>query len=183
MAKYRISLTEEEAALCATIDLRVRHESHDEGRAAYLANREPILGLLRSLRERDGIPEERMRYWLDPEYNTGRLKASHKGVFEQNGRQGAEIYEHPHFVPYLRYFLFGAELPDPVIAAFEEAVGNPEWVTSGDIVPMGTRARGLAREYQLERREAAEEFFKLCLDMGLGVHTAASVRSAVMRLS
>ena len=182
MEKYHISLTEKEAAILERIDLRVRHESHDEGRAAYLANRQPILGLLRSLRERDGIPEERVRYWLDPEYNTGRLKASHKGVFERHGRRGDEIYEHPHFVPYLRYFLFGADLPDPVIAAFEESVGNPEWVTSGDIVPMGKRARGLAREYQLERRDTAEEFYKLCLDMGLGVHTAASVRGAVMQL-
>lgn len=175
-------MTDAEAALLEKIDVRVRHDSHEEGRAAYLANRAPILGLLRSLRERDGIPEERVRYWLDPEYNTGRLKSSHKGVFERNGRRGDEIYEHPHFVPYLRYFLFGAELPRPVMAAFEEAVGNPEWVTSGDIVPMGKHARGLAREYRLDRRDAAEEFFKLCLDMGLGVHTAASVRRAVMQL-
>ena len=182
MGQYDISLTEAEAALLDKIDLRVRHESHDEGHAAYLANREPIVGLMRSLSERDGIPEERVRYWLDPGYNTGRLKASHKGVFERNGRRGDEIYEHPHFTPYLRYFLFGADLPDAVIAAFEEAVGNPEWVTSGDIVPMGKRARGLARVHELDRRVAAEEFFKLCLDMGLGVHTAGSVRSAVMQL-
>lgn len=182
MEKYHISLTEEEAALLDRIDLRVRHVGHDEGRAAHLADREPIPGLLRSLRERDGIPEERLRYWLDPEYNTGRLKASHKGVFECNGRRGNEIYELPHFVPYLRYFLFGADLPVPVIAVFKEAVGNPEWVTSGDVVPMGKRARGLAREHQFDRRDAAEEFFKLCLDMGLGANAAASVRGAVMQL-
>ena len=69
-----------------------------------------------------------------------------------------------------------------MIAKFEAQVGNPDWVTSGDIVPMGTCARGLAREDRLDHRHAAAEFFKLCLDMGLGVDTAVSVRGAVMQL-
>ena len=182
MDKHYIQLTDREAELLENIDLRVKHKSHDEAHAAYKANREPILALLRSLSERDAVPQERLRYWLDPAYNTSRLKASHKGVFERNGRRGKEIYTHPHFVPYLRYFLFGADLPDVVIAQFETAVGNPAWVSSGDIVPMGKHAKDLVREYRLDRRVAAEEFFKLCLDLGLGVYTAASVRCAVMQL-
>ena len=182
MEKYHVELTEVEAALVREIDLRVRHRSHDEGHAAYQANERPILRLLESLSERGAIARERLSYWDDPKYNTGGLKTSHRGVFERNGWRGREIYTHPHFIPYLRYFLFGADLPDAVVADFEETVGNPAWVTSSDIVPIGKCARGLARRYGLDRKHAAAEFFKLCLDMGLERDTAFSVRRAVMQL-
>lgn len=182
MKKYHIELTEEEKALVEAIDFRVSHPKHDEGHAAYQANKHPILVLLKSLDARGAIPQERLNYWNDPTYNTGRLKASNKGMFERNGCTGQDIYTHPHFIPYLRYFLFGAELPEVVIAAFEGKVGNPDWVTSSDIVPIGKCARDLARQHRLDRAHAPEEFFKLCLDMGLGLSTAVSVMRAVKQL-
>lgn len=182
MEKYHIKLTESEAALLAQIDLRVNHRDHDEGHAAYNANKQPILALLRSLSERDAVPQERRNFWNDPRYHTGRTKASHKGLFERNGCTGSDIYTHPHFIPYLRYFLFGPELPDAVISAFEEKVGNPKWVTSSDIVPLGRFARDLARQHHLNPSEASKEFFKLCLDMGLGIGTAESVMRSVNQL-
>ena len=182
LKKYHIELTDQEKALVETIDLRTSHRHHSEGHAAYEANKQPILALLKSLSERHAIPEERLNYWRDPAYNTGRLKASHKGVFKRNGCTGQEIYTHPHFIPYLRYFLFGADLPDGVIGKFEEEVGNPCWVTSSDIVPIGKFARALVREHRLNRAHAPEEFFKLCLDIGLGLDTARSVRRSVMQL-
>jgi hypothetical protein len=144
--KYHIDLTEAEKALVARIDLRMSHPDADAGHVAYEANKQSILALLRSLSERGAIPEERVRYWNDPDYYTGRLKASHKGVFERNGCHGMDIYTHPHFIPYLRYFLYGADLPDAVILKFEEKVGNPDWVSSSDIVPIGKHARDLARQ-------------------------------------
>ena len=182
MKKYHIEVTDEGKALVDAIDLRVSHLNHDEAHAAYEANKRPILALLKSLSERGAIPEERLNYWNNPDYNTGRLKASNKGVFERNGCTGQEIYTHPHFIPYLRYFLFGADLPDAVIAKFEEKVDNPDWVTSSDIVPIGKCARHLARQYRLDRAHAPEEFFKLCLDMGLGLSTAVSVMRSVKQL-
>jgi hypothetical protein len=93
---------------------------------------------------------------------------------------GEEIYTHPHFLEYFRYFLYGANLPDAVIASFEAKVGNPEWVTSSDIVPIGKHARDLMRQYHLPR-SAPEEFFKLALDMRLGLSTASHVRQSAMR--
>jgi hypothetical protein len=178
MNKHHIELTDDEKQLLAKIDLRV-HQNHDDAHAAYKTNREPILALLKSLRDRNIIPRERLSYWSDPAYNSGRVKASRKGLFERNGCEGADIYTHPNFLQFLRYFLFGATLPDPVIAAFEEKVGNPEWVTSGDIIPMGKFARELTRRHGLQPAQASEEFFKLCLDMGLGLSTAQSVMRAV----
>ncbi|MBR3190445.1 hypothetical protein [Bosea sp. (in: a-proteobacteria)] len=182
MSKYQVELTSDEQALLEKIDLRSNHRNHDEGRAAYLSNQQPILALLKALSERSAIPAQRVSYWRDPAYNNGRMKGSNESMFHRNGNSAAETYTHPHFLPYLRYFLFGADLPDAVIAAFEEHVGNPEWVTSGDIAPMCKYARDLMRRYGLERTDAAEEFFKLCLDMGLGLSTAQFVRRAVMQV-
>ena len=183
MDKYHIELTSEEAELFGGIDLHVSHLNHEEAHATYEANKRPILVLLQSLSNRDAIPEQRLNYWTDPAYNTDRrLKVSNKGLFERNGCTDQAIYTHPHFLPYLRYFLFGADLPDAVIVKFEEQVGNPDWVTSGDILPIGKRARYLARQYRLNRTHAPEEFYKLCLDMGLGISTAASVMRSVRQL-
>jgi hypothetical protein len=182
MKKYHVELTESEAAILAKIDLTDDHRNHADGHAAYKANAEPILALLRQLGERSAIPRERMNYWNEPGYNPGAIKASRKGLFERNGCRGVEIYTHPHFVRYLRYFLFGAELPDVVIAAFEEKVGNPEWLTSSDIVPIGKCARDLTRKHGLDKSDAPEEFFKLCLDMGLGQSTAKSVMHSVKQI-
>lgn len=182
MDKYHIELMADEAAILTKIDLRMSHQDHGEGHEAYKANKQPILALLKSLTERGGIPEQRVNYWNDPRYHLGRIKASHKGVFERNGCTGSDIYTHPHFIPYLRYFLFGADLPDSVIAAFEAKVGNPQWVSSSDVTPIGKCARDLTRQHRLTPSEASEEFFKLCLDMGLSLDTAQSVTRSVKQL-
>jgi hypothetical protein len=182
MEKYHVGLTESETAIRAKINLTYDHRNHADGHAAYKANAEPILALLKLLGERSAIPKERLNYWNEPRYNPGTIKASRKGLFERNGCRGSEIYTHPHFVRYLRHFLFGPELPDAVIAAFEEKVGNPEWVTSSDIVPIGKCARDLTRKHCLNKSDAHEEFFKLCLDMGLGRSTAESVMRSVKQV-
>ena len=182
MDKYHIELTPEEASLLSQIDLRVKHRSHEEGHAAYNANRAPILALVRSLSERRAAPAERLNYWNDPNYNPGRIKASRMGVFERSGCRGEDVYTHPHFVPHLRYFLFGADLPDGLIVAFEEGVGVPAWVTSSDIASIGKLARNLTRQHRLDKSDALDEFFKLCLDMGLGLGTACSVVNAVRQI-
>lgn len=182
MKKYYIDLSEREVDLLQRIDLRVKHRDHAEGHTAYNANKEPILMLLHSLSERKAVPPQRLSYWNDPQYNFGRVKASRKELFERSGRTGAEIYMHPHFIPYLRYFLFGSELPDDVIVRFEEKVGNPEWVTSSDVIPIGKFARDLTRQHRLETSDVPEEFFKLCLDMGLSLDVAESVMRSVRQV-
>lgn len=182
MEKYHIKLTSSEEEILENIDLRDSHANHDEGHSAYKSNAQPVLSLLQSLHERSAIPHERLSYWNDPSYNQGRIKASRKGFFERNGCKGADIYTHPHFIRFLRYFLFGAELPDDVISAFEDKVDNPEWVTSSDVLPIGKFARDLVRQHNLDKTDAPEEFFKLCLDMGLGLTTAESIMRSVKQI-
>lgn len=169
MRNYATELTPLEQADLALIDLNISHPTHDQGRAAYLSNQAPILRLLKSLSDRNGVPEQRVKYWSDPRYHSGRPKGSRRDMFERNGNHGSEIFIHPNFIHYLRYFLFGCELPGPVITAFEDAVGTPEMVSSSDVVPLGAAARKLVRDYRLNAHSAAEEFFKLCLDLNLSL--------------
>lgn len=178
VSKFVIDLTEEETKIFTTIEF-------DPGEIDFnnaSKNGEAVLKLVGMLAKRDALPPVRAKFWTDPKYQIGRLKCSHKGVFERNGCTGAEIYKHPHFLPYLRYFLFGADLPLTVIAEFEKKVGNPRWVTSSDVVPLGAFARSLARKHSLNKHNAADEFFKLALDLGLSVNVASSIHHSVMQL-
>lgn len=182
MKKYHLELTDEEAATLQRIELSPMRVADPDAHAKYLANREPILALMRSLIERRALPAHRLHYWTDPEFKPGGFRTSREGIFERNGCSGEEIFIHPNFLKHLRYFLFGSELPEAVITAFEQKAANPEWVSSSDGIPLGKFARGLARQHGLERETAAEEFFKLCLDMGINLSTALSIRRAVLQL-
>ncbi len=177
--KFALPLTEAERDLVARIDFGSDDDRHDDRRAAYLGNQEPILALLASLGERDGVPEHRVRYWTDPEYHPGRVWGSRKDMFERNGNVGDEIYIHPGFVKHLRYMLFGADLPAPIIAAFEEKVGNPEWVSYGDALELGKAARNLVRRFGLNPTDACDEFLKLSLDLGLSIDEALRIRQTI----
>ena len=185
MEDYRVELTENEQVLVARIDF----ESHTH--EAYLDNQAPILALLRSLSDRNAIPAQRLKYWNDPEYSMGGYRhTSNKGTFERNGVEGDEIYTHPHFLKYLRYFLYGPDLPDKLMEQFksgcEAGFVNIDYVTSSDITPICKSARAVARiairEHKLKRHHVTEEFFKLCLDMGLDVSDARVVRGDVARI-
>ena len=173
---YEIELTKEESEILSGIELDKSLLDHEQ----YKRQGPLILELLRSLAERGAIPDVRLKYWTDPEYHIGTVKASHKGLFERNGRQGDEIYTHPHFLKYLRYFLFGAQLPEAAIAEFEEVVGNPKWVSSGDITDITKGTRAIVRKYGLQDNN--EEFYRLALDFGLDQWFAKAVSDAVRQI-
>ena len=180
MKKYHIELTAKESTLVDGITLNVNRlldsHAHDELRRVYAMNADRVPALMESLEERHAIPEERLKYWTDPEYVTdGRYQVPRKRLFERNGHPGDNIYQHLGFLPHLRYFLFGADLPEEAMTKFEEQVGNPNWFTSGDYEPAVKCARAQIRRHSLRKSRAGEEFFKLCLDMGLGVRSAHTI--------
>jgi hypothetical protein len=183
MEKFHIELTAQEREFVARMDLRSHHDRHDEGHATYLGNQEPLLALLDSLSARDGIPEHRIRYWNDPEYKIfGPIRRSHRDLFARNNHTEEEIYTHPGFVEHLRYFLYGTELPDPVVTGYEAEVGEPKWVSPSDAIPLGKATRAIVRRHALDPYSAAEEFFKLSLDLGLSLRVASSVASTVRKM-
>lgn len=173
---HEIELTEQEQQLLSGIELNASRVDHEQ----YQSQGPLVLELLQSLIDRNAIPEARQRYWQDPEYQIGRVKASHQGLFERNGTRGNDIYTHLSFLKYLRYFLFGAQLPAPAIAEFEEAVGNPDWVTSGDITEISKATRAIVRKYRLQNED--EEFYRLALDVGLNQWFAKAVRDTAKQV-
>lgn len=177
---FTIDLTPEEIALADALQFNplAFQGSHD----AFITNAELARRLTTSLLERHGIPEQRLQYFADPECYPGGRGRSRKQGFERNGTHGDAMLRHPHFLKYLHYFIHGADLPTPVMEAFALAVEACGPVSSGDIPPLGATARKLARNSHLESKSAADEFFKLCLDLGLSPSRAASIRSSVLQL-
>jgi len=180
LEKHHIALTSEEAALVGSIDLRLDHGHHEDGHAIYLSNCDPIMALLKSLSGRSAIPPHRLAYWNDPKYQTGRVKGSYEDIFARNGSSGREAYTHPHFLPFLRYFLFGADLPPAAMVEFEGQIGDPRWFSGSDILGLTKRTRAIVRKYGLRSHNDADEFQKLAIDNGLSPYNAASVRKAAI---
>ncbi|NJS13619.1 MAG: hypothetical protein HC788_02145 [Sphingopyxis sp.] len=178
--RFTIELTDEESAIASALNFnQVAFASNYDG---YLINADLAHRLTTSLLNRGAIPQHRARYFADPELYPGGRGASRQDNFVRHGNSHDEILRHPNFLKYLRYFVYGAELPAAVIAAFADAVEDCGMVTSGDIVPLGQKARQLARSHSLERTAAAEEFYKLCLDLGLSPNQSASIRTSVLQL-
>jgi hypothetical protein len=129
------------------------------------------------LMARSGIPGIRLRYFNDPGFNVQGAGKSCREVFEKNGVAGVAILEHPHFLPYLRYFLFGPDLPSDVVAGFVEMVR--EDADRDQLHPFARASMRAPPERRPQRRrELTEEFFKLALEVSLDDWTARSVRDA-----
>lgn len=177
MARHSIELTDEEQALRAQL-----HFNFDDLRgssALAVANGERAALLMESLIGRNAIPPVRWVYWTDPSYHHGRIKCSHKGLFERNGTKGREIYEHPHFLKYLKYMLDGSALPARIIERFCERVEDCGHVSGGDAIDLAQHARSDVRQAALEAAQASEEFYKLALDCGVAEMWANSIREQV----
>jgi hypothetical protein len=134
--------------------------------------------LIESLEHRNVIPDVRLAYFTDPELNIGGHGRSRREVFERNGCRGRAILEHPHFIPYLRYFIEGPQLPTPTVEGFVRIVREDRG-TSGEVMSQLQRyARAEARRLG-EHYDVAEELFKLALECG-AERFAAAIRSAAM---
>jgi hypothetical protein len=134
--------------------------------------------LWQSLIDRKAIPEHRLRFFADPDYNITGHGSSREQMLERNSR-GRDIFASVQFLPHLRYFIYGPSLPPAVIDDFQNKVKECGMVTSGDIIPLGVHARKQTRTYALDNGSAAEEFYKLALECGLAEHEARSIRDRV----
>jgi hypothetical protein len=171
----RISLTPEETALLAAITLKQEELSPDTSPG----NGELACRLMKSLVNREAIPEPRKKYFDDPTYRRGRLKGSRKELFERNGTAGEDIYHHPNFLKHLRYFLMGADLPQSAIDEFSAKAFAYGQVSGSDALMLGKLARDLTRRHSLAPHEAHDEFYKLALDCGIYQGHAARIEQIV----
>lgn len=133
--------------------------------------------LARSLFERGAIPEIRRRYFTDPTLNS-RGQLSRKEGFERKGVRGDAILSHGHFLKYLRYFIFGPDLPPAVMDRFLELVENEPYYPGDNIEELRGFVRAAIRRNSLEKQGAGEEFFKLALECGLSEDDAWNIRKA-----
>lgn len=173
----KIDLTADEEVLLSEIEfdaLRLREH------AEYLRNADKVESLLKSLLERKGVPEHRLRYFTDPECNVGGRGKSREQRWRENGNSTEEILRHPNFLRIARYFIYGPQLPNGVIAAFSRAVADCGQITSGDVEPLRKTARTLARQYGLTSAHE-DQFYQLALET-MGSYYASSIRDAIMHV-
>ncbi|MEE8208462.1 MAG: hypothetical protein V3T88_05885 [Nitrosomonadaceae bacterium] len=127
---------------------------------------------------REAIPEIRIRFFIEPEFNIG-AKKSRLQVFESDGVTGYAIFGDPRFLEYLRYFIYGPDLPDQVKTEFCNMEYPYEYISGGEIGDLRKLAISLVREYNLIPSEAACEFFKLAIECGMDAYSAQLIRDAV----
>ena len=178
MARTTISLTPTETAFLSEIDFSPSLRTDDE--SSWHAVGDASLALMDSLVARKGIPHRRLRLFMDADCFVGGRGKSRYDVFVSSGRHGTEMFRDPNFVArYLGFFIHGPDLPEPLIAAFENEVRSCGNITSGDIPILCTAAKRLAKRHSLDHN-AAEEMFRLALDCDLDPREARAIRDAVL---
>lgn len=138
--------------------------------------------LMKSLLDREAIPDPRLKYFLDPEYNTAKTTLSRKQVFEKNGTRGDDILTHPHFKSYLEYFINGADMAEEVK---EEAERLSNQKNIYDDISEALYVHVLKKKelYKLihPRDWFAEEYYKLLIDYNVPPIMAKHYRGMIMK--
>lgn len=172
----KINLTDEEAALLDQIELEALklvngQPARENGeRAAQLATR---------LLERGAIPPVRKKVFADSDYATGR-GPSVREQFRRHGNSPEETLRHPHFLAWLRYFIFGPDLPANLIEAYATKLDDMGMITSGDVGVLATYVRAETRKYGLIKSQA-DKIFKLALEHDDDIYLAQRLRREVLK--
>lgn len=168
----RVDLTPDEQKLFDAVQFDVGPDFYE----IAAVNGERAAALARSLVSRGAIPQARLRYFTDPELNIGPHKGSRQDIFQRNAGD-RDILEDASFLKYLRYFILGPDLPQPVVAEFKKLVDEPFSETDN----IGRFVRERIRSGAVDRLRAAEEFFKLALECGLDDYEAKRIRTDAMQ--
>jgi hypothetical protein len=176
----QIDLTEAEQELASKIVFDL-----DNARLEYeqaIENGELTATLMESLMDRKAIPENRPRYFVEPNYNPNNSKASRSDLFLRNAKTFERMYRHPHFVRYLRYFVYGADLPLAIKEAFS-AKAEDHFVDTQQLVKLARdQARELRSTHLPKDYRLPDAFYQLALDCGRHEWDARSIREAVMKV-
>ncbi len=171
-----VKLTAEEQALFDAICWDLDELGKKDDRIDHL---EKMGELAEALLERDAIPKVRVAYFADPEMNVGGYGKSREQVFEKNGTSGRDILRHPHFMAYLRYFIYGPDLPKDTIRGFCKIIEDDAGTSGMVLDQIRALVRKEVRDKGLNPGHAADEFFKLAHEINKP-NLAESARSAAM---
>lgn len=172
VAPTSVDLTTDETELYKKIFRPLSPEHWPETEAAMEA-------LTASLLERDAVPEVRQRLFADATFAEIHSR-SPRDTFEINGVRGDEIFRHVDFLPYLRHFIHGPDLPRPVIDGLITIL-NEDRGTAGMLLKQYEQfARKSVKAYRLSRSIAATEFYRLGVEIGMSVASAKTLRKAAL---
>lgn len=180
MTQADIDLTDDERNLLGQITFDLNLESHDP--EDFTRNSEGVAQLITMLLKRRAIPEHRLKYFTDPDYQKSRIKGAHRDLFRRNGNNDEQILRHPHFLKYARYFVCGPDLPGALMQEFRDAARRCGHVSPGGAVDLANLARRQVRAFDLAPHDAAEEYFKLALDSGIWMSHAFHIADRVRTL-
>ncbi len=171
-----VTLLEKEKDLLAQISFDIPYGELIQER--IISSSSAAEALTRSLFERKAIPEIRIRYFSDPKIQI-RVKKSPFQLYKDRDFNTGEIFRHPGFFRFLRYFIFGPDLPASVIHSFWQRVNAEEYISGSDLPELKMIARNAVRQNYLVPRYACEEFYKLSLECKLTIDQARYIRDAV----
>ena len=169
-----IELTESEKSIAAGIPRNLAGLSNEEIRPLCDCSHDLMVSLL----ARNAIPAARWAFFDDPEHCPA--GKSRRAIYEQNGNSGAEVYRHANFLElHLPYILNGPQLPPESIEGFCKII-NDDVGTSGMVLTALEKfARKQVRERGLDRHQAGDAFYLLCLECDKP-YLAAPIRKAAM---
>jgi hypothetical protein len=137
--------------------------------------------LTHSILKRKIIPPRRLAFFTDPELRAGHGNGSWQEIFESNGTRGDEIFEHPHFLPFLKYFISGAELTTELKQGaqhlYEKTAFKQDYP---DLLYTLATQRKYLPINKWEMNNYAEEIYKLLLDFNVPSYNAKTIRTKVM---
>lgn len=155
-----VKLSKKEQALFDAISWKSDRLARTD-HTAELESLEKMGQLTESLLKRDAVPHVRLKWFADPEMNSAGRNSSIKQVFEKNGTKGKAIYRHPHFEKVLWYFIHGPKLPSDTIEAFCSIIEDDAGTSGMVLNQVKAFVRKEVRDKGLDRKSAADEFYKL----------------------
>lgn len=169
-----VELSSEEQELLTHIIFEMKNQDRD----TLIQSCSFASQLTMSLLQRNAISKIRIEYFTNPQYNIG-SKKSRKDIFISNSKTKEEMIKHPHFLKYLKYFIYGPDLTQDTINGFRSILIE-DMGTSGMVQSqLCSFARSETKRHNIERKKAKDEFYKLALECDCGDSLARNVYDAI----
>jgi hypothetical protein len=172
-----VSLTSEEQKLLERLRSHFEEEDTPEQRRAMLVTEAALAKLLL---DRNAIPQIRLDYFCEPEFQTDGSGRSHKERFEK-ASSANDPAAPGTFLRFLLYFINGPNLPEKMIASFYERLDGATNASRSLAYELGEYAKNAMR-YQGLDRNAPEEIFKLALEAGVDLDSARIIYAEAMKI-
>jgi hypothetical protein len=132
--------------------------------------------LTKSLMDRDAIPERRLRWLRDGDYNIGTKKSRWEVICDNAGHKKAHLILGLPFwgERYLPFLLGIINLPQSVIDQFRSDA-DKRWYNAYE---MGQAYRAVAKDHG-SAKDDAEEFYKLAVDCDYDHYDCRTIRDAI----